>query len=258
MAGEIAVREPVVAQEVIPEVPPGDQDEEPSAVEEPTQAQTKTWQERVEEIRQEVGDDEFAKHPVVNARAQSIAAKQRKQWEQDQRQQAELSTRAAQWNEWFNSLPADQKLAHTENDSQEWRNVQVARKLLKSGTTGDPAYIAQNIVSNLEQLLKEDDVFTDADFEKLSKDHADDPAAWIKAIVAHGVARGEKGIPEKVKAGVAAELAKRAKGMESTENGPELHGPGSSKKGWSREDLARMSPEEYKRNQKDILEQFRR
>ncbi len=230
MVGDIAVQEPVVTQEA----PVESQDtfvetnEEPSAEPETTQATTKSWQERVEEIRQEVGDEEFVKHPVVNARAQSIAAKQHNQWKQEQQQQVELAGRATQWGAWWDSLSPQQKLAHTENDTEQFRNVQAARKILQRGAMGNPETVAQNIVSNFESLLRADDIFSDADFDKLKTEHAANPSEWLASLVKHGVSKAEKRIPELVKAGVTAELARRAKGIESTENGPELHEAGVS------------------------------
>ncbi len=189
---------------------------EPSEALAPTQVE-KPWQDVIAEIQQKVGDEEFSRHPAINARAQSIAAKQRKQWEQEQRQLAQESTEAHQLLQWYAGVPKETRADYLESDPALYQRLQRAKQVVSSVSNADGLAIAKRIWEGFKSKAKEHEDFSDADFEKLEETYIEHPDELFVALLEHGDKKRKVKMSEEIKATVTEELARRAKSAEGSE-----------------------------------------
>jgi len=190
--------------QAVPDEGQPQEDQAPSG--EPTTTQA-TASERLQALREEIGEEEFDRLPQVNDRAQSIAAKQRDKDRKEDRakleeQRRELVERDQKGQEarqfmtnWAATLP-DQQVKLLQNPTFQTRfNDNLA--LASQAGPSQEAYAAK-AVKDVGKALKALEGLEDLPYEQLSEEHANDLPGFWAATVKYGMKDKEKAMEKQI------------------------------------------------------------
>lgn len=168
--------------------------------------------------------DDLLKHKDIeegiNARAQSISAKQLQRDRKKMADDAQQSQNARQYAAQCEAMTPEQWRSYSMTNPNASADYTKAKAIAtKSGATEE--IWASNLIENFGNDLKNTDEYGDLDYEKLTEEHAANPVDWLNAIVKHGMDKEKKKMDKEIKAHIEAAINERLSAKRKGAPGPE-------------------------------------